>query len=235
MRKIAKDFYLAAVSTAILNKYANVPQSQIAEAVSIAIRDIDGATEAQLIARLQPVRGFLDDINNQAIVLALIERFWSDPPKLDRPLTTLNASSFGNTTPVFRSTDYVADLDGDVLTSKTEVVPRLDELERFCRHVIPNMSISPIDEKVLILAHIFGSLIRIHPFVDGNGRTARLFAFYALRCWGLPLFPIPKVRNDPDWKAAIEAAVAGDPLKLKNQFLSRVEKEINSIHDRGDG
>ncbi|HVV74145.1 MAG TPA: Fic family protein, partial [Verrucomicrobiae bacterium] len=75
--------------------------------------------------------------------------------------------------------------------------------------------------------HIFGSLIRIHPFEDGNGRTARLFAFYALRCWGLPLFPIPKIRNDRKWKLALGCAVGGDALKLMRELYWRMDEAIH--------
>lgn len=79
------------------------------------------------------------------------------------------------------------------------------------------------------LAHVFGSVIRVHPFEDGNGRTARLFAFYALKCWGRPLFPIPKVRNDSSWKVAMDSAVAGDALKLKDELFWRMEEAVKSV------
>ncbi len=67
-----------------------------------------------------------------------------------------------------------------------------------------------------------------YSFEDGNGRTARLFAFYALQCWGLPLFQIPKVHNDLGWKSAMDAAVVGDVLKLKNEFCWRMEEAMKS-------
>lgn len=228
MRKELKDFYLLAVSAAILNKYEIASPTDIADAVLSTVNTIESNSESQLLSRLRPVRGFVDDINNQVVLLALIDRYWSNPPKLDTPLITLHTSSFGRTAPAFRMTDHVEDFGAEVPTSKSEIRARLDELERLCRQSVRCMGGSRLEDKALMLAHIFGSLIRIHPFEDGNGRTARLFAFYALRCWGLPLFPIPKVRNDLGWKTAMDSAVAGDALKLRDQLYRRMEEAIKS-------
>jgi fido (protein-threonine AMPylation protein) len=39
---------------------------------------------------------------------------------------------------------------------------------------------------------VHGEWVRIHPFVDGNGRTARLLVAYVSRRYGVPdVFPIP--------------------------------------------
>ena len=225
----SKELFSTAVSAAILNKYTDASPTEIAEAISTIVDEVRDDSESELVSRLRPVRSVADDITNQTVVLTLIERYWSRPPKLDTPLTTLNASSFGRTMPVFRSANYVEDFGGKVPTPKGEIRARLDELERLCRQSVCCMGDSRLEDKALVLAHIFGSLIRIHPFEDGNGRTARLFVFYALRCWGLPLFPIPKVRNDRRWKAALDAAVAGDALKLKKELYWRMEEALKPV------
>src|SRR6266446_3343277 len=166
------------VATAVLNKYGDAASAQIGDLVSAITNEIAADTESQLISRLRPLRDFVDDVKNQTMVLTLIERYWSNPPRLDRPLTTLNASSFGKATPAFRVTDSVEDFGGEVPTGKAEIVPRLDELERLCKQTVRSIGGGRLEDQALILAHVFGSLIRIHPFEDGNGRTARLFTFY---------------------------------------------------------
>lgn len=52
--------------------------------------------------------------------------------------------------------------------------------------------------------------VRIHPFANGNGRTARMWADYVLVRYGLP--PVVRLRPRPDdgYGAAGERAMAGD-------------------------
>lgn len=216
------------IESAILNKYAYSSPRLIGKAVTLVLTTNASSDEQTLIGKLRQIQGIHDDINNQTVVLALIDRYWSNPPKLERPLTILNTFSYGRIDPAFRRHDYIEDFGGKVPTPKDEVRARLDELERLCRESVSGMGGSRLEDKALILAHIFGSLIRIHPFEDGNGRTARLFAFYALKCWRLPIFPIPKVRNDVGWKDAMDFAVAGDACTLKNELFWRMEHAVNS-------
>jgi len=229
-----KEFYASAVSAALLNKYSDNAIDSITEKVTAILADVKDHNERKLVSRLRPVRCFLDDVNNQTITLALIERHWASPPKLNRPLTTLNTCSLGRITPVFRSKNFVEDFGRKVPTPKNEVRTRLDELERLCQYMVRYMCNSHLKDKALVLAYIVGALIRVHPFRDGNGRTARLFVFYSLRCWGLPLFPIPKVRNDQRWKNAMDAAVAGDPLWLKNEILWRMKLALGTYRPQKD-
>ena len=52
--------------------------------------------------------------------------------------------------------------------------------------------------------------VRIHPFVNGNGRTARMWANFLLQRFGLP--PVMRLRPRPhgDYAAAGARAMAGD-------------------------
>jgi len=69
MIKESKEFYISAVSTAILNKYRDTSPDEIAEAVSTIVDEIKGDNESKLVSRLRPVRSFVDDIKNQTVVL----------------------------------------------------------------------------------------------------------------------------------------------------------------------
>jgi Fic/DOC family len=218
-----KELYISIVSAALLNKYQDASPSEVARLVSTTFDADANSSEIDLIAQLRPIENFADDVNNQVALLMLIELYWSIPPKLEEPLVTLNKASFGlKTEPVLRSVDEVEDFGGKVPVSYKEISPRLDELETLCKHTLHHLRESPPREKALMLAYIYGSIIRIHPFADGNGRTARLFVFYALRCWGLPLFPIPKVRNNQAWKSAMEKALTGEISELTRQLLMRI-------------
>jgi len=227
MSRAPHTSFRSLVAAAVLNKYRNVSTDEIAGLVSRTIVTVEDDDEGQLLARLRPIREFADDVHNQTIVLTLIERCWSNPPKLLRPLATLNRASFGKAEPDFRSTDFVEDFGGIVPTDRNEIPARLDEIERLSEETVRCLTGRRLEDQALLLAYIFGSVIRIHPFADGNGRTARLFVFYALRCWGRPLFEIPKVRNDPAWKDALNAAVEGDVSKLKREFHRRIKEAIS--------
>lgn len=227
MLEITTKTFRSFIAAAVKNKYVNATNNDIENIVSETIVNIQKDDELQLVSKLRPVITMNDDVINQTIVLTLIERNWTNPPKLEYPLTKINMSLSGEAKPKFRTRDYVEDLGGKAPTNIQEIASRLDELERLCRQSVRSMNGDSLEDKAMILAHIYGSLIRIHPFEDGNGRTARLFVFYALRCWRLPIFVIPKVRNNIAWKEAMECAVAGDGRKLVIELKTRIKDAIH--------
>lgn len=62
---------------------------------------------------------------------------------------------------------------------------------------------------VAFAAHLHLKFVEIHPFVDGNGRTARLLMNLALLQAGYPITIIPPIRKR-EYIAAIRAAQTGD-------------------------
>jgi hypothetical protein len=222
------------VAEAVLNKYSDITPARAAELITSIREAIRDKSESELIAELRRITSSYDDIKNQVAVLELIDRFWSTPPKLLRPLSILHRCSAGMTSDDegLREENHVEDFGGLVPTATTEVFPRLDELERLAENIVKHMAGSPNEDKMFMLAYIHGSMVRIHPFADGNGRTARMFIFYALRCWNLPLFAIPKVRNDQGWKSAMDSAVDGEVGELKEQLLARLKAAQNGTNIR---
>jgi fido (protein-threonine AMPylation protein) len=74
-----------------------------------------------------------------------------------------------------------------------------------------------------LCAVLHGEWVRIHPFANGNGRTARLWANWAALRYGLPPFVTVKPRpGDPYGRAAM-ASMSGDhtaAVAAFNQMLS---------------
>lgn len=83
------------------------------------------------------------------------------------------------------------------------------------------------DHPVIIAALAHYKLVTIHPFVDGNGRTARLLMNLLLLQQGYPLAIIKKEQR-PEYIAAIEYARESDNLDLfYDVIISAVEYSLD--------
>ena len=73
---------------------------------------------------------------------------------------------------------------------------------------------------VQLITFAVGRLIRIHPFVNGNGRMSRLVANYLLYRFGLPLlFPHPYDRPVGTEYASASEACMRDDLRPMYRFI----------------
>jgi len=61
-----------------------------------------------------------------------------------------------------------------------------------------------------VCAWVHAEWVRIHPFANGNGRTARLLANAIAMRYGMPPFIRLRPRPDGDYATACEAAMRGD-------------------------
>lgn len=69
-------------------------------------------------------------------------------------------------------------------------------------------------------AHLHGEWVRIHPFPNGNGRTARSLVLWATTRYGLPvLVPLRPRPVDPYGDAARLSLVAGDHSAMEMYLL----------------
>jgi len=91
-------------------------------------------------------------------------------------------------------------------------------------------------DPVSLAAFILWRLNHIHPFINGNGRTARAAAYFALCVklggWlpGTPILPARLKINDPEYLAAIRAADAsiangGLDLSELHKLIGRLLQE----------
>jgi Fic family protein len=86
---------------------------------------------------------------------------------------------------------------------------------------------------VLLAAEAHYRFAKIHPFVDGNGRTARLLMNLVLLRHGYPLTVIPAEQR-ADYIKALDLADLGDPEPFRRLMLACVERSLDlslSVND----
>lgn len=216
-------FTVSLVSSAIEGKYGDEPSTLVERRLTQLSPLIENsASEAELRAHLAPPRTPDQDIANQLIVVALIEKWWSRDGHPGVDVREVHRTLFGDAAvDELREEDDISDFGGSTLIPWQEVACRIDEVEHACR-ALRDMGTVPLSLQARFLAYVFASIIRIHPFPDGNGRTARMYVQYLLRRWGHSYLVIPKVRNDPEWREALEQAMTGDLSSLQSQFERRM-------------
>ncbi len=83
----------------------------------------------------------------------------------------------------------------------------------------------PTDQEELrsvltLCAFAHGEWVRIHPFANGNGRTARLWANWCALRYGLPAFVRAKPRPDGDsYARAAARSMRGDHVPMVDVFI----------------
>lgn len=80
---------------------------------------------------------------------------------------------------------------------ESELQVRIADLDRTCPAGTRITNPTEIDDVLAVAAWAHGEWIRIHPFVNGNGRTARLWALWCVVRYGLPPFIRAKPRPEP--------------------------------------
>jgi len=105
-------------------------------------------------------------------------------------------------------------------------------VEEMCDYVAENWSKPPIH----LTAYILWRLNWIHPFTDGNGRTARAVAYMVLcirlgyRLPGTKTIPeLIAIDKDP-YYAALEAADDGDLAVLEKLLAALLAKQLYDVH-----
>lgn len=84
-------------------------------------------------------------------------------------------------------------------------------------------NLHPIEKAALL----HGEFVKIHPFIDGNGRTARLLMNFALMQSGYPP-TIIKVEMRPQYYDALDLAhITGDYSKFINLVAQSVEESLD--------
>ncbi|MFP4282910.1 MAG: Fic family protein [Opitutales bacterium] len=112
---------------------------------------------------------------------------------------------------------HVAGLPG---TPPAQVSPELRHYESKLRQLVAHLDArlapgQPLDADQLgavfeVCAWAHAAWVRLHPFANGNGRTARLWANTLAMRYGLPPFVRLRPRPNDGYDAAASAAMRGD-------------------------
>lgn len=120
--------------------------------------------------------------------------------------------------PATRASNVPAEVDS-LISEFQDRVMTLDELDA---EGDPEMLTAPFVEAVLsTAAWLHGEWIRIHPFANGNGRTARMWILWLCGRYGLPqLLPL-RPRPDMVYSPASLMGVVGDHSLFYQYLLLR--------------
>jgi Fic family protein len=113
-------------------------------------------------------------------------------------------------------------------------------VEEMCDYVTDHWTKPPIH----LMAYVLWRLNWIHPFTDGNGRTARAVAYLVLcvrlgyRLPGTKTIPELIASDKDPYYAALEAADAGDLTILEKLLAALLARQLYDVHraaTEGDG
>lgn len=119
---------------------------------------------------------------------------------------------------------------GTARGTPSELVPvALDRFQASARRAVSRLDDAipvgqlPADGRELhgvlsLCAVLHGEWVRIHPFANGNGRTARLWANWAALRYGLPPFVTIKPRPGNPYGLAAMASISGDHVAAVAAF-----------------
>jgi len=120
--------------------------------------------------------------------------------------------------PTTRACEVAAEVD-NLISELQDRVLALDELDS---QGDPDVLTAAFVEAVLdTAAWLHGEWIRIHPFVNGNGRTARMWVLWLCSRYGLPqLLPL-RPRPDMVYGPASYLSMTGDHSLFRQYLLFR--------------
>ena len=104
---------------------------------------------------------------------------------------------------------------GSYYVSHDKILPMMDDLYRNVNKSIHE--VSSVDDIMTLSSYAHLQLLTIHPFVDGNGRSARLLQNLILLKHNLPLLII-RHENKSDYIAAIKNARAKEDVQPFQKF-----------------
>lgn len=109
------------------------------------------------------------------------------------------------------------------ITGAAHIPPDPDEAYRQMKNFFADLSWRYQDDPVTLAAWTHAEFVKIHPFIDGNGRTSRLIMNYQLLLNGLVSVSIPKLDRLEYFRYLEEYAVNGaiDPFA---DYVARLEE-----------
>jgi fido (protein-threonine AMPylation protein) len=131
------------------------------------------------------------------------------------------------------STTRACDVSSEIRQIMIELERRVSDLDDLDAQADPTILIPDFVEEVLdTAAWLHCEWVRAHPFVNGNGRTARMWVLWLSGRYGLPqLLPL-RPRPDMGYNAASQLGVTGDHNLLLQYLLYRYNTAPHLMYNR---
>lgn len=104
-----------------------------------------------------------------------------------------------------------------------EVPRRVNELIEWWRNEYMNVAYGDDSQKILAIAQFHEKFLSIHPFLDGNGRVARIIASIQYQDLLNQLIAFEEIESRAEYYAALQAAREGGHQTLVDVFRSLVK------------
>ena len=115
-------------------------------------------------------------------------------------------------------------LDEKNIINDTYALPEdVPDLMKIWIEQLNSFLMNPSSKPIKAYVWLHASFVRIHPFVDGNGRLARLLSNLPLIAFGLPPIVIDNIRRSQyiqtlaKWQISIGRPKIGKPLIIENE------------------
>lgn len=211
---------VAVIAASLLNKYNDLNYENLEKIITDIFTGTHDNKISKEIKKSPDYNALKADIERQIIIFNYIEQDWIHAPLNLELLKKINFLSRGikESENIFRLEDYVADFGGNALTPVSEVQVEFENLSNLLKKA-ESISNEKIKIQAALMARIFFEIIRIHPFTDGNGRTARfVIQILALKS-GYSYIVIPKYRNNKVWKSALDQAKKNNMKEMESFIL----------------
>jgi Fic family protein len=113
------------------------------------------------------------------------------------------------------------------IAGATFMPPSPEKIQQMISELLQTVSQNPDEFRPVELAAFFHhQLVCIHPFLDGNGRTARLLMNVILLRWGYPFTVLLKV-DRPKYLRTLSEADNGNLVPFANFIAKSVERSLD--------
>lgn len=115
------------------------------------------------------------------------------------------------------------------ITGAQHVPPEPNEMYRQVKNFFADLPWRYKDDPITLAAWTHAEFVRIHPFVDGNGRTSRLIMNYQLMHNGLLSVSIPKLDRLEYFRRLEEYALTGNVEPFADYVAALEERKLDEV------
>lgn len=115
------------------------------------------------------------------------------------------------------------------ITGAQHIPPEPNEAYRQIKNFFADLTWKYKDDPITLAAWTHAEFVRIHPFIDGNGRTSRLIMNYQLLAHKLVPVSIPKLDRLEYFKRLEEYALSGNIEPFADYVAGLEEKRLDEF------